>query len=141
MTDESAGSLTSDLVISEGGWDPRWARVLLIGEHDGLAVVLVDGNGDGAELELEYWARAGGRWTGGATSGHGPLSRLGPAEAWTTGSHVVALGKAAPGARVRLSYAGEAHWCRANEFGIWGFIAAADPGSPGELPAVAPAPG
>lgn len=136
--DEGNVSLAPEVVLSEGGWNRNFARVLLIEEHDGQAVVLVDGNGDGAELELEYWSREGDDgWVSGASSGYSGLGSLGPAETWTTGTHVVALGKVAPGAEVRVSYAGITYSRRADESGIWGFIELADPESPQELPTVA----
>lgn len=113
--------------------------MLLIEEHDGQAVVLVDGNGDGAELELEYWTRDGARgWECASSAGYSGLDSLARAEAWTTGAHVIAMGKVAPDADVRLSYVGDTHSRQANEFGIWGFIAPADPKSPEELPVVVP---
>ena len=82
--DDGIGELSAAEIIRIGGWNPRYARVLLI-EHDhDFAVVLVDGNGDGAELELEYWQRdADGLWHGGSSSGHGPLDRLRPRRAGT----------------------------------------------------------
>jgi hypothetical protein len=138
MGDENTEHLSPEIVLSEGGWNSAFARVLLIEEHDGHAVVLVDGNGDGAELELEYWIREdAGRWVGVSSSGHSSLGELGRAETWTTGTHVVALGKAEPGARIRLSYAGKTYSRDVGESGVWGFIAPADPESPEELPAVA----
>lgn len=44
--------LSADAVVGAGGWHPQYARVLLIEHDDRNAVVLVDGHGDGAELEL-----------------------------------------------------------------------------------------
>lgn len=138
MDDANTGSLSPEVVLSEGGWNRNFARVLLVEEYDEQAVALVDGNGDGAELELEYWTREGASgWVCASSSGYSDLGSLARAETWTTGTHVVALGKVAPGADVRLSYAGGTHSRQANEFGIWGFIAPADPESPGELPVVA----
>lgn len=138
MRDESGGSLSPGIVLSEGGWNRDFARVLLIEEHDGQAVVLVDGNGDGAELELEYWAREGtGGWVCESSSGYADLDSLARTDTWVTATHVVVLGKVAPRAEVRVSYAGDIHSRQASEFGIWGFIAPADPQSPGELPVIA----
>lgn len=137
MRDDSGGSLSPGVVLSAGGWNRDFARVLLIEEHDGQAVVLVDGNGDGAELELEYWARAvTSGWVCESSSGYADLGSLARADTWATATHVVALGKVAPRVGVRLSYAGDVHWRQASELGIWGFIAPADPQSPGELPEV-----
>jgi hypothetical protein len=136
---EGAGHLTPGAVLADGGWNENYARVLLIEEYRGQAIVLVDGNGDGAELELEYWSRGGeGGWAGGASSGHSSLDALGRVEAWTTDMHVAALGKAAPGSTISLSYSGITYLRQANEFGIWGFIAPVDPDFPEELPVVAP---
>lgn len=135
---ESVRHLSEEVVVSRGGWNQNFARVLLIEEHDGQAIALVDGNGDGAELELEYWARKGaGAWVCASSSGFSGLGALGRAETWTTGAYVIALGKVAPGADVRLFYSGNTYSCHANEFGIWGFIAPADPESPEALPIVA----
>jgi hypothetical protein len=137
MNDQSNGTLSTEIVLREGGWNRNFARVLLIEEHDGQAVVLVDGNGDGAELELEFWTRedAGG-WVFRSSSGYSGLGSLGPADTWNTGTYVIALGKVAPGAEVRFSYAGDNLSRRANDFGVWGFIAPADPESPEELPVI-----
>jgi hypothetical protein len=138
LDDESIVSLSPELVLGEGGWNRNFARVLLIEEQDGQAVVLVDGNGDGAELELEYWSREGARgWACMSSSGYSGLGSLGRAETWATGTHVVALGKIQPGAGVRLSYAGRTYSRQANNVGIWGFLAPADPESPEKLPVVA----
>jgi hypothetical protein len=52
--------------------------------------------------------------------------------------HVAALGKAAPGSTISLSYSRITYLRQANEFGIWGFIAPVDPDFPEELPVVAP---
>jgi hypothetical protein len=129
-------ALTAQLVISAGGWHPRFARVLLIEQDGGLGLALIDGNGDGAELELEYWQHDGaGRWHGGSSSGHGPLDGLRTA-GWNAGPFVCAIGRAGPHEAVQVRYGGRAHRRVASELGVWGFIHAADSADPGELPAV-----
>jgi hypothetical protein len=135
--DEAIRVLSEDAIIRTGGWHPRYARVLLIEHDDNDALVLVDGNGDGAELELEYWHReAGGGWSGGSTGGHGPLDFMASSETWDAGDFVVALGRVAPGTEVTIEYGGHAYHRTANEFGVWGLIHAADSARPGDLPAV-----
>jgi hypothetical protein len=126
---------SAETIIGAGGWHPRYARVLLV-EHEGeRALVLVDGNGDGAELELEYWFRdADGAWQGGSTSGHGALEHLVSAQSWKAGDFVVALGRTEPGSEIDIQYGGEIYRRRANELGLWGFIHSADFARPGELP-------
>lgn len=73
--DDAIRDLSADAVIMVGGWDPRYARVLLIEHEENNALVLVDGNGDGAELELEYWHRdhGDGLWRGGRPGYRLPL--------------------------------------------------------------------
>jgi hypothetical protein len=135
--DDGIRSLSADAIIRVGGWHPRYARVLLIEHDQNDAVVLVDGNGDGAELELEYWHRnIDGTWDGGSTSGHGSLDFMSPSESWDAGEFVVALGRVAPATQVTVEYGGLAYHRTANEFGVWGLIHAADSARPGELPEV-----
>lgn len=129
--------LSADAVIRIGGWHPRYARVLLIEHDDHGGVVLVDGNGDGAELELEYWRRSGdGLWGCLASSGHGPLAFLPTFQTWNAVDYVTAIGRARPKTEVIVEYGGRLHRRRANEFGIWAFVHAADSPDAGELPAV-----
>jgi hypothetical protein len=133
--DDGIGELSPEAIIRAGGWHPTYARVVLIEQAGDLALVLIDGNGDGAELEIEYWQRdADGLWRGGSTSGHGPLDGLTSAESWDAGDFVVALGRTSPGAEVSVGYGGQVYRRRANEFGIWGFIHAADLSHPQDLP-------
>jgi hypothetical protein len=54
--------LTEATVLAAGGWHPRYARVVLIHQVVDEAVVLVDSNGDGAEIECERWFWAEGAW-------------------------------------------------------------------------------
>jgi hypothetical protein len=135
--DEGIQGLSEEAIIRTGGWHPRYARVLLIEHDDKDAIVLVDGNGDGAELELEYWHRdIDGTWGGGSTGGHGPLDLLPSSESWDAGEFVAALGQVAPVTEVTVEYGGHSYHRTANEFGVWGWIHAADSARPGELPEV-----
>jgi hypothetical protein len=77
-----ASELTESPVIAEGGWDERYARVLLIQQLGDQAIVLVDGNGDGAEIESEQWFQTPAGWVGGSSQGVGPL---GHRPIWTWG--------------------------------------------------------
>jgi hypothetical protein len=135
--DDAIRALSADAIITAGGWHPRYARVLLIEQDDDDALVLVDGNGDGAELELEYWHRdIDGTWSGGSSGGHGPLEFMSSSESWDAGDFVVALGRVAPAAEVTANYGGQVDQRTASESGIWGLIHAADPARSGELPEV-----
>ncbi|HUJ65319.1 MAG TPA: hypothetical protein VLX59_07275 [Acidimicrobiales bacterium] len=114
-------NLTHELVIEAGGWHPMFARVLLIVADEDVAFALVDGNGDGAELEMEYWSREDTVWTPGVSSGHGPLDML-KSNRWDAGSMVCAVGHGVPGESVRVGYDGEVIQCPVNPFGLWGFV-------------------
>ena len=136
MTD-GVRELTADAVIRIGGWHPRYARVLLIEHDEQDAVILVDGNGDGAELEVEYWRRSDdGLWGLLASSGYGPLAFLPIFQAWNGVDYVAAIGRARPNTEVTVEYGGEVHRRWANDFGIWGFVHQGDSPDTGELPAV-----
>ena len=135
--DEPIHVLSEDAIVRTGGWHPGYARVLLIEHDDDDAVVLVDGNGDGAELELEYWHREiDGTWRGGSSGGHGPLDFLPSLESWDAGEFVVALGRVAPATEVTVEYGGHAYHRTANGFGVWGLVHRADSVVPGDLPEV-----
>ena len=113
--------LTDDLVIEAGGWTPAYARVLLIETHRDVAIALVDGNGDGAELEMEYWFRGDHGWTAGQTSGHGALDNVSTVT-WDAGPMVCAMGRGEPGDVVLIRFGDQLHERLPNEFGIWGFV-------------------
>lgn len=135
--DEGIQGLSEEAIIRTGGWHPWYARVLLIEHDEKDAVVLVDGNGDGAELEVEYWHREiDGTWRGGSSGGHGPLDLLPSSESWDAGEFVAALGRVAPGTKVTVAYGGHTYHRTANEFGVWGLAHPADSARPGELPVV-----
>jgi hypothetical protein len=70
--------LTEEEVIARGGWHPGYARVLAVASDGDYGFAVVDGNGDGAELEAETWIWDGGHWAGASSSGAGPLDHLGP---------------------------------------------------------------
>lgn len=138
MDDGTDEALSAETVIRDGGWDPRYARVLLIEPCSDRALVLVDGNGDGAELDLEYWQRhrASGSWHGGDSSGYMGLDSLPPADSWSTEGCVFAIGRADPASVVRVEYGGTTYSRRASELGVWGFAHDADSGRPDDLPRV-----
>ena len=78
-------ALTAQEVLAHGGWHPRYARVLAIASDGAYGFAVVDGNGDGAELETELWKWDSGTWDGAGSSGAGPLENLGPVR---TGGHI-----------------------------------------------------
>ncbi|HEX3387744.1 MAG TPA: hypothetical protein VHT94_01775 [Streptosporangiaceae bacterium] len=138
MTSPVHPGLSLQEVLSLGGWHLAYARVLIAASDGDYGFALVDGNGDGAELEEELWVWEGGRWQGGSTSGAGALDWLGPLVA---GGRVddafFAYGRVPGRESVTIEFEHRRYEVPA-PLGIWGFIKiAADPGSCG-LPALVP---
>ena len=57
-------SLTEEEFLAHGGWHPRYARVLAVASDGDYGFAVVDGNGDGADLEAEMWQWDCGNWDG-----------------------------------------------------------------------------
>jgi hypothetical protein len=72
--------LIAQEVLARGGWHPRYARVLAVVSDGDYGFAVVDGNGDGAELDTEIWRWNGAGWDGAGSSGAGPLSTMGPVQ-------------------------------------------------------------
>ena len=112
--------LTEEFIINQGGWHPRFARVLLIREVGKQAFAIVDGNGDGAELELEQWLQSDDEWVSGMSSGIGPLDDGHGVwvSGWTAGVGYAA-GGASPGQEVAVEWRGQVTRATANDYGVW----------------------
>lgn len=117
--------LSEQDVLATGGWHPSYVRVLATASDGDFGVAIVDGNGDGAELEEEAWLwdDADGRWTGGSTSGAGPLDHL---DAIHSGGQVgdacYAYGRAAARSSVRIRFGGQMFEVAVGPHGVWAFI-------------------
>ena len=126
--------LTAEEVIADGGRHPRYARVIALASDDGYGFALVDGNGDGSELEAEAWTGRDGTWGCGFSSGAGPLDGIGPIR---TGGQVdetawFAYGSAPSRDTVTIAFDGGLHVIPVGEHGVWAFIAAR-PGLRGQV--------
>ncbi|SDD18301.1 hypothetical protein [Nocardioides lianchengensis] len=66
-------------VIDTGGWDGRYAVVRAVGTLGDQAAAVVDANGDGADINLEFFCRTGDNWELCVSSGG--------AGDWGRGSH------------------------------------------------------
>jgi hypothetical protein len=117
-------ALTADDVIARGGWHPRYARVLALASDGDYGLAVVDGNGDGAELEEEQWlwdAEQG--WLPGTSSGSGPLETLASVE---TGGQIgdthYAYGRVRGASSVRVSFGGRVYPVPAATDGVWAFV-------------------
>lgn len=115
--------LSEQEVLTQGGWHPRYARVLAVASDGDFGFAIVDGNGDGAELEAEAWHWDNGSWHNAFSSGAGPLSNLGPLQ---TGGYIgnahFAYGAAPPTQPVTVSLDGCLHDIPAGHGGVWAFI-------------------
>ncbi len=117
--------LTAERVIAVGGWHPRYARVLAIATDGDYGFALVDGNGDGAELEEEILIFAEGAWGGRSSSGAGPLDHLGSLHTWWPIEDVCFAYGRAPGRQaVSLCFAGQRHDIPISDHAIWAFAKA-----------------
>ena len=108
--------------MAHGGWHPRDARVLAVASDgdDGFAVV--DGNGDGAELEAEMWKWDIGQWDGAGSSGAGPLDHLETVRTRQIGSAYVACGCATGRRSITINVDGHLHHVPVSRYGVWAFI-------------------
>ena len=110
-------------MIAHGGWHPRYARVLALASDGDHGFAVVDGNGDGAELEAELGWWDEGAWTSGSSSGTGPLDGLASFQAGGgPGEICFAYGWAPGRGSVTISYDGRLHNVPVGRHGVWAFI-------------------
>jgi hypothetical protein len=115
--------LTEEEVIARGGWHPRYARVLALASDGDYAFAIVDGNGDGAELEAETWRWDDGTWHGRTSSGTGPLSTLERAEpGGQFGRACFAYGRVHGRQSVTVEFDGQTYQAPVGREGVWAFI-------------------
>jgi hypothetical protein len=101
-TTPSGPELTPELAIRIGGFDTRYARVLVIATIGDTGITLVDPNGDGNHEEIDHVYRDDtGQWVAGSSSGGGASDAFGP-HGW--GEHTPFAG---PG--VRYAYGRSEH--------------------------------
>ncbi|HSS89403.1 MAG TPA: hypothetical protein VLL69_08800 [Streptosporangiaceae bacterium] len=115
--------LTEEDVIAGGGWHRGYARVLAVASDADYGFAVVDGNGDGAELEAETWKWDSGNWVGASSSGAGPLDHLGPLQAGgQIGDAYFAYGRAPGRQEITISFDGHPHPVPVSPHGVWAFI-------------------
>ena len=118
-------ALTPDDVLASGGWHPRYVRVLATASDGDFGIAIVDGNGDGAELEEETWLWDDGRWNPGWSSGVGPLDTVCSIEAGgQVGDTSFACGRAPGRPSVTISFDARSFEVPVGQYGIWAFIKA-----------------
>ncbi len=116
-------ALTAHDVLSHGGWHPRYTRILAVASDGDYGFALVDGNGDGAELEAETWIWDYGIWTGACSSGAGSLSTLGPLQAGDHSDDACYAFGSAPGRRtITIGLDGHHYRVPVSKHGAWAFV-------------------
>ncbi len=115
--------LTGQDVIARGGWHPRYTRVLATASDGDYGFALVDGNGDGAELEAETWIWQDGSWVSAGSSGVGPLGHLGPRQTGGRIGNAYFTYGSAPGRQsISIDFDGRRHQVPVSRHGVWAFI-------------------
>lgn len=115
--------LDSRLVLTAGGWDPRYAVTLAVASQDDVGAALVDTNGDEVDIDLDVYLRdADGVWQEISSAG------IGEGGGFLSDRAAVLLGRTAPGLIVDVDYAGRTSSIVASGTGWWLFVAAAVPG-------------
>ena len=113
--------LTEERVISEGRWHPTVRPGSSDpGDRRAEAIVLVDGNGDGSEVEREQWYLTEGGWVPGSSGGMGSFDRRALWTWGTTGGTGYVIGCAEPGQSVAVEWMDAEQRATANDVGIWG---------------------
>jgi hypothetical protein len=136
MAPEHPGLTEAD-VIARGGWHPRYARVLALASEGDHGFAVVDGNGDGAELEAELWWWEDEAWTSGSSSGTGPLDGLASFQAGgEPGVICFAYGWAPGRGSVTMSYDGRLRDVPVSRHGVWAFVSGSPTAS--EFPRLVP---
>jgi hypothetical protein len=125
--------LTKDAVIAGGGWHPGYTRVLAAASDGDYGFAVVDGNGDGAELEAETWEWDGQKWNARSSSGAGPLDGLGPVQTGGQISNAYFAYGSAPGRQaITIDFDGSLYQVPVSHHGVWAFIkTSTSPGTPG----------
>jgi hypothetical protein len=118
-------------VIARGGWHPGYIRVLAAASDGDYGFALVDGNGDGAELEAETWIWDDGQWQPGASSGAGGLDYVGPVQTGgEIGTAYYAYGRASGREVITIGFEHGQYDVPVSPLGIWAFIKiSSNPGS------------
>jgi hypothetical protein len=122
---------TDEQLLAAAG-SVRYSRLLVRGELDGLAVAVVDANGDDAVYECVTMRRLGGDWQE-STSGSAGLL----AEGWSSGV-AYSYGRAPGADTVQVGLHGVQHVVRVERNGWWLVLARAEEDDRFDLSAVAP---
>ena len=124
-------------VLASGGWHPRYARALITASDGDYGFALVDGNGDGAELEEELWQwkdspGGHGRWQAGVPPVRDPWT-ISP-RSWraATSAAYFAYGRVPGAESVTIEFEQRRYEMpMISQLGVWGFIREAAGPHPG----------
>ncbi|MHB1536717.1 MAG: hypothetical protein ACYC1D_19335 [Acidimicrobiales bacterium] len=118
--------LTPQFLIEQGGWPPAYARVITVATARDRALVVIDPNGDGQDLNIDLYHRESGTWIEGSSSGIGPLDTTrAPSDityGWSSPDIHYAIGIAPAGSEVTVRFNGTDHKIPASASAVWAFI-------------------
>jgi hypothetical protein len=113
---------TDTQAVDGGGWDGRYARVVGRAIDGRAALVVVDSNGAGSELEADAWQYTSGRWKPGNSSGIGSVGATGNESSGRSGQVVWAAGLRDPGTGVSIRYGNDEQRVVADANGLWVWV-------------------
>ena len=108
--------LDENTAVAAGGWDARWAKVLAVATHEDVGAAIIDTNGDGGDVDLDWYERIDGEWQPGCS---GNISDTGSSES-PTGS--AQWGRGAPGLETQIQHRGSPRTVSVADTGWWLFV-------------------
>lgn len=116
-------ALSTAEAVARGGWHPRYVRVIAVASAGDYGFALVDGNGDGSELDAEHWCWQNGALAAGGSSGIGPLDGVGPrhSRGYMDDTAWFAFGSAPGQDTVTVAFDGRSHQVPVGSYGFWAF--------------------
>ena len=104
--------------IAAGGWDARSATVLAVATNGDVGAAIIDTNGDGADIDLDWYVRVDGDWQPGSS---GNISEAGSAESF---DGLAQWGRTTPGQTIEIEHQGNRHTLTATDTGWWLLVTA-----------------
>lgn len=105
--------LDRDTAIEAGGWDARYAIVLAVATNGNAGAAIVDTNGDGADIDFDWYERVDGTWH--------PMSSFNIGESGSAqhAGHTAMWGRGIAGESFKAEHEGKRDATTASDTGWW----------------------